>query len=112
MSHVSSPCAPCRRAAILEQRKQLPVWSARDAIIKLVEENNAVVIVGETGSGKTTQIPQFLAAAGYAKGGKCVACTQPRRVAAVTVARRVAEEVGCRLGTKVRPHYHSFHCFC
>jgi HrpA-like RNA helicase len=51
------------------------------------------VLVGETGSGKTTQIPQFMVEGGYTKAGKLVACTQPRRVAAMSVAKRVADEV-------------------
>jgi len=60
-----------------------------------------VVVEGETGSGKTTQIPQFLVDAGYTKGGSCVACTQPRRVAAMSIAKRVAEEMDVSLGEQV-----------
>ena len=62
------------------------------------------MVIGETGSGKTTQMTQYLAEAGYTSRGK-IGCTQPRRVAAMSVAKRVAEEVGCRLGEEVRdPH--------
>lgn len=59
-----------------------------------------LVVIGETGSGKTTQMTQYLAEAGYTSRGK-IGCTQPRRVAAMSVAKRVAEEVGCRLGEEV-----------
>lgn len=59
-----------------------------------------LVVIGETGSGKTTQMTQYLAEAGYTSKGK-IGCTQPRRVAAMSVAKRVAEEVGCRLGEEV-----------
>ena len=55
--------------------------------------HQTTVLVGETGSGKTTQIPQFMVEGGYTAGGKLVACTQPRRVAAMSVAKRVADEV-------------------
>jgi ATP-dependent RNA helicase DHX8/PRP22 len=59
-----------------------------------------LVVIGETGSGKTTQMTQYLGEAGYTSGGK-IGCTQPRRVAAMSVAKRVAEEYGCRLGEEV-----------
>ena len=60
-----------------------------------------MIIVGETGSGKTTQISQYLHEAGWTAGGRCIACLQPRRVAATTVAQRVAEERGSKLGDEV-----------
>ena len=59
-----------------------------------------MIVIGETGSGKTTQMTQYLAEAGYLGKGK-IGCTQPRRVAAISVAKRVAEEFGCRLGQEV-----------
>jgi HrpA-like RNA helicase len=65
----------------------------REQLIQAIKDNDNIVIVGETGSGKTTQIPQFLLEAGVAKTGM-IACTQPRRVAAITVAKRVAQEKG------------------
>ena len=60
-----------------------------------------MIIEGETGSGKTTQIPQYLYEAGYCKDGLRVGCTQPRRVAAMSVSARVAEEIGVKLGQEV-----------
>ena len=124
----------CRRKQIDGERRQLPAWSARAKLLQLLQEHRTLVVVGETGSGKTTQIPQFLlhakfgpltqqsaaangddAAApssshsqeanGRSNGSRratMVAVTQPRRVAAMTVARRVAEEMGTKLGDKVR----------
>ena len=64
-------------------------------------------MVGETGSGKTTQMTQYIAEAGFTMRGK-IGCTQPRRVAAMSVAKRVAEEFGCRLGQEVRIVYLKF----
>jgi hypothetical protein len=98
-----SPCAlppRSRRQELLPERKQLPVWAAQERLLALVQESRALVLVGETGSGKTTQIPQFLLHGGFASTG-AIAITQPRRVAAMSVARRVAEEVGTTLGHKV-----------
>ncbi|XP_038972259.1 pre-mRNA-splicing factor ATP-dependent RNA helicase DEAH10 isoform X2 [Phoenix dactylifera] len=89
------------RQRILEQRKSLPIASVERRIVDEVKKNDTVIIVGETGSGKTTQLPQFLYNAGFCKDGKVIGITQPRRVAAVTVAKRVAEECNVELGHKV-----------
>ena len=67
----------------------------------MVQEHQTTILVGETGSGKTTQVPQFMLETGCARGGKMVACTQPRRVAAMSVAKRVAEEMDVPLGEHV-----------
>ncbi|XP_021893248.1 pre-mRNA-splicing factor ATP-dependent RNA helicase DEAH1-like [Carica papaya] len=83
-----------------EERKTLPIYPYRDELLQAVEDHQVLVIVGETGSGKTTQIPQYLHEAGYTKRGK-VGCTQPRRVAAMSVAARVSQEMGVKLGHEV-----------
>ncbi|KAF5730119.1 putative pre-mRNA-splicing factor ATP-dependent RNA helicase DHX16 [Tripterygium wilfordii] len=83
-----------------EERKTLPIYAYRDELLQAVNDHQVIVIVGETGSGKTTQIPQYLHEAGYTKRGK-VACTQPRRVAAMSVAARVSQEMGVKLGHEV-----------
>ncbi|KAH6940077.1 hypothetical protein HPB50_024642 [Hyalomma asiaticum] len=85
---------------ILEQRQSLPIYKLKDDLVKAVMENQILIVIGETGSGKTTQITQYLAEAGFTTRGK-IGCTQPRRVAAMSVAKRVAEEFGCRLGQEV-----------
>ena len=92
---------PTQKQTLAEVRKSLPVFPYREDIIAAVNEYQVLIIVGETGSGKTTQIPQYLHEAGYTDGGKIVGCTQPRRVAAMSVAARVAQEVGCKLGNEV-----------
>ena len=81
-------------------RQTLPIYKLRDQLIQAVNENQILVVIGETGSGKTTQMTQYLAEAGYTSRGR-IGCTQPRRVAAMSVAKRVAEEYGCRLGEEV-----------
>ena len=83
-----------------EQRESLPTFRLRSALIKAIHENQILVVIGDTGSGKTTQMTQYLAEEGFAERGK-IGCTQPRRVAAMSVAKRVAQEVGCRLGEEV-----------
>ncbi|KAG8858864.1 DEAH-box ATP-dependent RNA helicase prp22 [Serendipita sp. 411] len=86
--------------SIEEQRKGLPIYKLKEPLVQAVIDNQVLIVVGETGSGKTTQMTQYLAEAGLAEKGK-IGCTQPRRVAAMSVAKRVAEEVGCRLGQEV-----------
>lgn len=87
--------------SMTEQRQSLPVFAMRAEIVSAVKQNQFLVIVGETGSGKTTQIVQYLAEEGFGAAGKMIGCTQPRRVAAVSVAARVAEEYGCKVGQEV-----------
>ncbi|PFH63165.1 hypothetical protein XA68_17274 [Ophiocordyceps unilateralis] len=84
-----------------EQRRQLPVFAFRSQLIQAIKDNQILIVVGETGSGKTTQLTQYLAEAGFASKGGIIGCTQPRRVAAMSVAKRVAEEVGCKTGQQV-----------
>eukprot|EP00731_Ephydatia_muelleri_P026529 Em0018g629a len=90
-----------RKMTLAETRKSLPIYAYREALLKAVEEHQVLIIEGETGSGKTTQIPQYLFEAGYCKGDKKIACTQPRRVAAMSVAARVSQEMGVKLGNEV-----------
>ena len=86
--------------SIKDQRESLPVYKFRKQLLEAVASHQILIVVGDTGSGKTTQMTQYLAEAGY--GNELViGCTQPRRVAAMSVAKRVAEEVGCKLGNEV-----------
>lgn len=92
--------------ALLKTRQQLPIWPHADEIRQKVRDNDVVLLVGETGSGKSTQIPQFLCneafcqprPKGSSKVGGRIAILQPRRVAAISLAARVAAEVGTPLG--------------
>lgn len=92
--------AQSERDKILMERKLLPVYPFRDELLDAVEKHQALIIVAETGAGKTTQIPQYLHEAGYTNMG-IIGCTQPRRVAAMSVAARVAQEMGVKLGNDV-----------
>ncbi|CBY36394.1 unnamed protein product [Oikopleura dioica] len=85
---------------IKEQREGLPIFKLRDQLLQAVEDNQILIVIGETGSGKTTQITQYLAESGLSTLG-IIGCTQPRRVAAMSVAKRVAEECGVQLGQEV-----------
>jgi HrpA-like RNA helicase len=90
--------------ALGEQRGNLPIYAFREELVRAVmsRSSNVFILVGETGSGKSTQLPQYICDAGLARRWSgAVACTQPRRVAALTVARRVAEERGVVLGKEV-----------
>lgn len=113
-----------RYRGILAKRVQLPVYLQREDFVAMLGSHQTIVLVGETGSGKTTQarpsaalalqhlrradracgapqIPQFVVEAGYTQAGQLVCCTQPRRVAAMSVARRVADEMDCEIGQQV-----------
>ncbi|EJD76626.1 CBR-MOG-5 protein [Loa loa] len=86
--------------SLKEQRESLPIFALKKALLEAVAAQNILIVIGETGSGKTTQITQYMVEVGYAARGR-IGCTQPRRVAAMSVAKRVAEEMGCRLGSEV-----------
>lgn len=116
-----------RTKSLKEQRQYLPAFASREALLKVIRENQGtsflpvsfslrnsvvadsllpllvVICVGETGSGKTTQLTQFLHEEGYSDFG-IIGCTQPRRVAAMSVAKRVSEEMEVRFR-----HSHIFH---
>lgn len=77
-----------KKLSLADTRKSLPVYGFREQFLQAVEENQVLIICGETGSGKTTQLPQYLYEAGYCKDGKRIGCTQPRRVAAMSVASK------------------------
>ncbi|OBT52331.1 hypothetical protein VE04_07626, partial [Pseudogymnoascus sp. 24MN13] len=83
-----------------EQREYLPAFAVREDLLRVIRDNQVVIVAGETGSGKTTQLTQFLYEDGYGKRGM-IGCTQPRRVAAMSVAKRVSEEMECKLGSTV-----------
>ncbi|RIB12308.1 P-loop containing nucleoside triphosphate hydrolase protein [Gigaspora rosea] len=89
-----------RSKTLREQREFLPAFAVREELLRIIRDNQVVVVVGETGSGKTTQLTQYLYEDGYSNYGM-IGCTQPRRVAAMSVAKRVSEEMECKLGTIV-----------
>ncbi|KAK0109203.1 hypothetical protein ONS96_003026 [Cadophora gregata f. sp. sojae] len=93
--------AETKALSMEETRKSLPIYAYREQFLAALEEHQILVIVGETGSGKTTQLPQYLHEAGYTKDGLKVGSTQPRRVAAMSVAARVADEMGVKVGNEV-----------
>ena len=86
-----------RTKSLREQREYLPAFAVREDLMRVIRDNQVIIVVGETGSGKTTQLTQFLHEEGYGKLGM-IGCTQPRRVAAMSVAKRVSEEMEERLG--------------
>ena len=86
---------------IEDQRKSLPMYQYKHDLLDGLKEHQCIIVVAETGSGKTTQIPQFLVEGGYTENGMKIGCTQPRRVAAMSVASRVAEEMGVKVGHEV-----------
>lgn len=93
------------RESIKATRKNLPVYKCRKEVCKKIRQNDVVLVMAETGSGKSTQIPQYLleytSLATHEMSQYSICVTQPRRVAAMTVAKRVAQERNCRLGSEV-----------
>ncbi|XP_068952606.1 ATP-dependent RNA helicase DHX29 isoform X2 [Petaurus breviceps papuanus] len=87
---------------LLKERQQLPVFKHRNSIVETLKRHRVVVVAGETGSGKSTQVPHFLLEDLLLNewgSGKCnIVCTQPRRISAVSLATRVCEELGCENG--------------
>uniref|UniRef100_A0A8C3NGN2 Activating signal cointegrator 1 complex subunit 3 n=1 Tax=Geospiza parvula TaxID=87175 RepID=A0A8C3NGN2_GEOPR len=94
-----APCKPAvfipvhRTPEIQEARLKLPILAEEQVVMEAINDNPIVIICGETGSGKTTQVPQFLYEAGYASSGGIIGITEPRRVAAVSMSQRVAKEM-------------------
>ncbi|TGZ85454.1 P-loop containing nucleoside triphosphate hydrolase protein [Ascodesmis nigricans] len=108
----SDPIHPKQRSsALLSQRQSLPIWAHQSALRQCLIDRDVLVMVGATGSGKSTQLPQFMLNEPWmarrtvpgidGKVGGCIAITQPRRVAATNLARRVATEAGVKLGEEV-----------
>ncbi|KAK1174599.1 ATP-dependent RNA helicase DHX29 isoform X1 [Acipenser oxyrinchus oxyrinchus] len=91
---------------LLRDREQLPVFQHRDTVLEAIRRNRVVVVAGETGSGKSTQVPQFILEellTGSLGSQKCrIVCTQPRRISAMSLAVRVSEELGCEEGPGTR----------
>lgn len=95
--YTSLPFTP-RYHELYKKRITLPVFEYRTDFMRLLAQHQCIVLVGETGSGKTTQIPQWCVEYSRRIDSKGVACTQPRRVAAMSVAQRVSEEMDVPLG--------------
>uniref|UniRef100_A0A0N5AN95 RNA helicase n=1 Tax=Syphacia muris TaxID=451379 RepID=A0A0N5AN95_9BILA len=92
---------PYLSLSIQQQRARLPIFKHRCQILYLLEKFRTVVIIGETGCGKSTQIPQYLLESGWTADGRRIGVTQPRRIAAITLAKRVADEQLCSVGEVV-----------
>ena len=97
----TAPLYPPSHRPLAQQRLLLPIYKHRRQILYTIENYGVTVIVGETGSGKSTQIPQYLVEGGWTQNDFAVVCTQPRRIAATGLAARVAQEAGSRLGDRV-----------
>ncbi|XP_028176812.1 ATP-dependent RNA helicase DHX33 [Ostrinia furnacalis] len=95
-----APKVEVNKQSILDARKQLPVYMVKARLLEEVKKNDTMILIGETGSGKTTQVPQLIHEMRL-EGGGVIAVTQPRRVAAITIALRVANEMNTEVGSIV-----------
>lgn len=84
-----------------KERSSLPIFQYKDKIVQMLRDHQVVVVAGDTGCGKSTQVPQYLLAAGFGH----IACTQPRRIACISLAKRVGFESLNQYGSKVRFHF-------
>ncbi|XP_039291006.1 3'-5' RNA helicase YTHDC2 [Nilaparvata lugens] len=99
---VPSNRMPPAHSAIAQQRQALPIFALRDTILHTINDNTVVIISGETGSGKTTQVPQYIMEWHANEGRPCrIICSQPRRIAATAMGERVAAERNCKVGSEV-----------
>lgn len=96
-----------RLAKLQRDRAALPIAQYRKCILQTLKQHQVVVVAGDTGCGKSTQVPQYLLAAGFSH----VACTQPRRIACISLAKRVGFESLSQYGSQVRGRYQGPHCF-
>ena len=108
-ARVSGANADAATVKIMEQRRRLPSWAKSEELLRAVAANQVTIVAGETGCGKTTQLPQFILDDAIARGEGArtnLICTQPRRISATSVATRVAaergESVGKTVGYKIR----------
>lgn len=92
--------APARTRMELD-RQALPIYAMKDQLLHAIAEHDSIIVIGETGSGKSTQLPQYILNSGLLGRSGQIGCTQPRRVAAMSVAARVATEYGCTLGQQI-----------
>lgn len=88
------------KPSIQEQKRKLPVYEQRNKLLQLIRRYSTLIIIGDTGCGKSTQIPQYILSARLQENGR-IAITQPRRVAAISIALRVAQELGNGVSTSI-----------
>ena len=80
---------------MMQQRMQLPMWGYREEVLSAIDREQVVIICGETGCGKSTQVPAFILEHQLSQGKQCkIFCTEPRRISAISLAKRVSEELG------------------
>lgn len=96
----SMSCEDLTSNGVQEEEERLPISRARKALVREAKQHQNLIIIGETASGKSTQLPQYLYRSGFARLG-VIGCTQPRRVAAISIAERVAQEMREELGGKI-----------